>query len=133
MNLSALKTAKSKRSLQYVLISKDEFSGFVRFFCATGADPFAASDALVEWCKRLGIPTNLVRDQGSHFADQALKEFHRILQDKHHFVTILSFWANGSVEIVATCSPILECKQKIGDTSLSHKELQQNLPKLMPR
>ena len=85
-------TPKSKHLYNYVLILKEDFSGFEELIPTTSSDHFTVADSRA--------PQTHVSDQGSHSVDKTLKEFNRILQAQHHFVTAYIPWANGTVEIV---------------------------------
>jgi transposase InsO family protein len=100
-------TPKSKHLYKYVLILKDDFSGFVELILRTSPDHFTVADSLMDCYKRFGVPKTLVSDQGSHFVDKILKEFNRILQARHHFVTAYIPWGNGQVEICAVSYNLL--------------------------
>jgi hypothetical protein len=87
----------SKQPFEYVLVLKNDFSGFVEFIPAIAVDHFVVA---VQWYLRFGMSLMHVSDQGSHVKDEFIKEFNRILQINHHMTTSYSPWANGTVEKV---------------------------------
>ena len=90
----------SVHNYEYVLVLKDDFSGFVELIPCVSPDHFNVADAMIGWYKRFGVMKYHVSDQGIHFKDKLLAELNRLLQIKHHFVTAYSPWANGTVEVV---------------------------------
>jgi len=69
--------SKSNHTFAYVLILKDDLSGFVALIPSSSPDHFVMADAFMDWYTRFGLPQYLVSDQRSHFTDQTLKEFNR--------------------------------------------------------
>ena len=71
---------KSEVLYKYVLILKDDLSGFVEWIPSTSPDHFTAADTLMEWYKVFGVLRTLVSDQGSYFVDKTLKELNWIVE-----------------------------------------------------
>ena len=65
----------SNQPFEYVVVLKDDFSGFVELIPATAADHFVVADALVQWYSRVGMRLMHLIDQGSHFKDEVIKAF----------------------------------------------------------
>ncbi|POM62293.1 hypothetical protein PHPALM_28568 [Phytophthora palmivora] len=78
---------------KYVLVLKDDFSGFVELIPCEVADSMTCARALVQWFQRFGVVTTRVSDQGTHFKNAVIEEF-------HHFVTAYCPWANVTVAVV---------------------------------
>ena len=57
-------------------------------------------DALIDWYKRFGVSKTHVSDQGSHFKNEVVAEFNRMLGTNHHFTVPYTPWSNGTVEVV---------------------------------
>jgi hypothetical protein len=85
---------------KYVLVLKDDYSGFTELVWS----PTATADVVVEhlqaWFKRFGVVLNWVSDQGTHFTAGVMKELAAKLGVNHHYVTAYAPWANGTIERV---------------------------------
>jgi hypothetical protein len=79
--------SKSNNTFAYVLILKDDLSGFVALIPSSSPDHFVVADAFMDWYKRFGLPQYLVSDQGSHFRDQTLKESNQLYKQIIRFVS----------------------------------------------
>lgn len=85
---------------QYVLVLKDDLSGFVELMeCAT-ADSEEVTAALLHWFNLFGVVLQWISDQGSHFKSKVIEDLRRVLGGHHRFVVAYSPWANGTVEVV---------------------------------
>jgi transposase InsO family protein len=97
----AARTSTSTHSYVYILVIKDEFSGFVELIPCEHANHEHAVEQLLLWKARYGCVPSFVRsDQGSHFMNKVVQNLCRRLGTKQHFTTPYCPWANGSVEIV---------------------------------
>ena len=67
---------------QYLLVLKDDFSGFVRLIPAD-AETFVA--AMTDWIADFGPPEVLVTDQGSHFKNHVSERLRQRYGYRHHF------------------------------------------------
>ncbi|XXQ38518.1 Gypsy retrotransposon integrase-like protein 1 [Plasmodiophora brassicae] len=85
---------------QYVLVLKDDFSGFVELVPVESADHISVAESMMDWFKRFGIVRQHVSDQGSHFMNKVIDELLSRLHIAHHFTTAYTPWANDTVEIV---------------------------------
>lgn len=85
---------------KYVLVLKDDFSGFVELVPSTGADSSTTVTALLDWFKRFGIVQQWVSDQGSHFMNEVMAALRERLRCDHHFTVAYAPWSNGTVERV---------------------------------
>ena len=79
--------SKSNHIFAYVLILKDDLSGFVELIPSSSPDYFVVADALMDWYRRFGFPQYLVSNQESGFRDQDFRDFNRIMETNHQFVT----------------------------------------------
>jgi hypothetical protein len=84
----------------YVLIIRDDLSGFTLLRLCESATSDEVAKHLMEWIACFGIPKVQVSDQGSHFKNQVLDILNERLQSKHHFTVAYSPWSNGSIEII---------------------------------
>lgn len=84
----------------YVLVLKDDFSGFVWLVSCKEANSEATADALISWFSSFGVVTQWVSDQGTHFKNQLVKLLCQKLKSRHHFTLAYCPWSNGTVEVV---------------------------------
>ncbi|ETV78978.1 hypothetical protein H257_07762 [Aphanomyces astaci] len=87
-------------SLKYVLVIKDDISGFVRLHASTTASAAETAAALMEWFGLFGVVRTWVSDSGSHFKNELVSTLGRMFGVHHHFVTPHCPWANRTVEVV---------------------------------
>jgi hypothetical protein len=84
----------------YILIIRDDLSGFTRLKCCESANALFVAINLIDWIADFGIPKIQVSDQGSHFKNKVISEINSQLKSRHHFTTAYSPFANGSIEII---------------------------------
>ncbi len=104
MELERLYTARAAGAGEpkqaFILVLKDDFSGFVELVPADAETADVVVQALREWFARFGVVRWWASDRGSHFTAKVLKEFARRLDCHHRFHVAYSPWANGTVERV---------------------------------
>ena len=69
---------------QYLLVLKDDFSGFVRLIPTRYADAETFVEAMTAWISDFGPPEVLVTDQGSHFKNHVSDR----LRQRYGYATI---------------------------------------------
>jgi hypothetical protein len=84
----------------YILILRDDLSGFTRLRHCESANAETVAVHLLQWMSDFGVPKIQVSDQGSHFKNKVIAEINRQLRSHHHFTTAYSPFANGSIEII---------------------------------
>ena len=97
-----IKMGNSRTGYCYVLMLVDKFSRLVRFLPARSTTAIFACRAVLLWAAQHGLPTWLVSDGGSHFANELLEELTECLGIRHHITLAYCPWANGSVEVVGS-------------------------------
>ncbi len=102
---------------RYVLVIKDNMSGYVELHGYEQCGAREAVDGLISWFSRYGIVPLWISDQGSHFQNSMMEQLRRVLNTSHHFVTAYCPWSNGTVEVVNR--QLLQCMKAI----LSEKRL----------
>ena len=85
-------------SQKYILVLKDDYTGYVWLIPCSEATSIVAAEGLLSWIASFGCPEILVSDGGSHFTAQLLDEVTRRTRVDHHIVTAYCHWSNGSVE-----------------------------------
>ncbi|CEP01149.1 hypothetical protein PBRA_008461, partial [Plasmodiophora brassicae] len=83
---------------KYILLLKDDFSGYVRLIPSAEATSRVATEALNQWIADFATPEYLVTDGGSHFTAEIMEELTRLRDVQHHITTAYCPWANGTVE-----------------------------------
>jgi len=90
----------SNVDVKYVLVIKDDLSGYVWLRKAAAPDSGTTSTEIASWIRTFGAMNVWVSDQGSHFKNNVMETLalqHRI---RHRFTVAYSPWANGTVENV---------------------------------
>lgn len=90
----------SFRDTHYVLVLKDDMSGYCELVECITADAETVQEALTDWFKRFGVVHQWVSDQGAHFKNKVIDALRKLVGSHHHFVTAYTPWANGTVEVV---------------------------------
>jgi hypothetical protein len=92
---------KSTHMFEYILVLKDDFTGYTELIPCEHADHVNVVQALQAWGARFGLPHTLVSDRGSHFFNRILDEYVRRSYPQeihHHFTVAYAPWSNGTVE-----------------------------------
>ncbi|KAE9159712.1 hypothetical protein PF002_g32795 [Phytophthora fragariae] len=100
LHFDFLSMAEGAGGLKYVLVLKDNMSGYVELVACVQATSDEVYQSLLDWFKRFGVVRQWVSDQGAHFRNQVFAELQRALGAHHHFTTAYTPWANGTVEVV---------------------------------
>jgi hypothetical protein len=95
-----IKIGPSNEGSIYLLVIKDDFSGYILLWPSKTADADTVVSALLHWYSLFGIATCHISDQGSHFKNQVVQELNRRMSSKHHFTLPYAPWSNGTVEVV---------------------------------
>jgi transposase InsO family protein len=90
----------SDEGFVYLLVIKDDYSGFVMLIPCDSPTSDVVVEALLKWYSMFGIALTHVSDQGSHFKNSVVAELNRRLSTKHHFTLPYTPWSNGTAEIV---------------------------------
>lgn len=85
---------------EYVLVLKDEYSGYVELVPCTAPNSDQAAEAIKWWIARFTKPKWLVSDRGSHFKCKVIENLAKYFDIKHHFTLAYCPWSNGTVERV---------------------------------
>ena len=97
---------------KYVLVVKDDLSGYCWLEPTAKADAAHRADVLARWTRVVTAPEVWISDQGSHFKNAVIEKLaaeHRI---RHNFAVAYSPCANGTVEsimraVLSACSAML--------------------------
>ena len=100
MNFDFLQLETSIDGFEYLLVIKDDFSGWVELF--PNQDPCAncVADAFADLNSRHSAAKIWISDNGSHFKNHIMERLAETYGVDHHYTTPYSPWANGSVERV---------------------------------
>ena len=83
---------------RYVLMLKDDHSGYCWFYPHGDTSPVNAADAITDWCAAFGVPNGLMSDGPAHFKNETVRLLSRGLKVPHHFTLPYTPWSNGSIE-----------------------------------
>ena len=100
MNFDFLQLETSIDGFEYLLVIKDDFSGWVELF--PNQDPCAncVADAFADLNSRHSAAKIWISDNGSHFKNHIMERLAETYGVDHHYTAPYSPWANGSVERV---------------------------------
>ena len=90
----------SATGVQYLLVLKDDLSGYVELIECASATADEVCAALTDWFKRFGTVQTWVSDRGTHFKNQVVERLRKALSAQHHLILAYCPWANGTVEVV---------------------------------
>jgi hypothetical protein len=93
------------KNLVYLLIIKDDASGYVWLCPHETADAASTVESLVHWFSTFTICGTWCSDQGSHFKNRVVAGVSKALGTQHTFTVAYSPWSNGTVEVV--CREVL--------------------------
>ena len=100
----------------YVLILKDDFSGYVWLVPSKEATAEVVADSLISWFSSFGVVYDWVSDQGTHFKNELVKLLQEKVKAGHRFTLAYCPWSNGTVEVV--------CRELVRATRAILSELQ---------
>jgi transposase InsO family protein len=83
---------------QYLLLLKDDLSGYLWLLPCRTADSAATVDALMRWFAAFCVVLLWILDRSSHFKDEAVRRVQKELKSKHHFTTANCSGSNGTIE-----------------------------------
>jgi transposase InsO family protein len=72
---------------QYLLLLRNDLSGYIWLVPYRTADAAANVDALMRWFAVFGAVLLWISDRGSHFKSEAVRRVQNELKAKHHFTT----------------------------------------------
>lgn len=113
--------------LNYVLILKDDLSGYTWLIATSDTTAATVADALLKWFSSFGIVRTWVSDRGSHFKNQLIQLIKESIRGSHHFTLAYCPWSNGTVEVV--------CRELLRSTRAILSEFQipsHNWPSVLP-
>jgi hypothetical protein len=87
LHFDFLYMAPSQSGLKYLLLIKDDLSGYLWLVPSAAADAAATVDALTLWFSAFGVATTWVSDRGSHFKNLVMDALRKALRTQHHFTT----------------------------------------------
>ncbi|GMF50263.1 unnamed protein product [Phytophthora fragariaefolia] len=100
LRFDVLSLPASTTGAQYVLVLKDDMSGFCKLIVCEDPTAESACRCLIDWFMRFGPVPQWVSDRGTHFKNKLLGLLRKCYGSAHHFTTAYCPWSNGSVEVV---------------------------------
>lgn len=88
----------SQDDKRYVLVLKDDFSGYAWLSATDSATAAHAAEVLSRWNRTFTAPAYWISDQGSHFMNVLLETMARDYNIRHMPTVAYSPWVNGTVE-----------------------------------
>ena len=105
LHFDFLYIGESRTDHTYILILKDDFSGYVFLRACKSADAETAASVLCEYFTTFVPVLQWFSDQGPHFCNKVMELLAQTLGAKHRFSTVYAPWSNGTVESV--CKEVL--------------------------
>jgi Integrase core domain/Integrase zinc binding domain len=90
---------------QYLLLLKDDLSGYLWIVPRRTADAAATGNALMRWFAVFGDVLLWISDRGRHFKNEVVRRVQKELKAKHHFTTANCQWSNGTIE--SACKQVI--------------------------
>ena len=100
LHFDYLYIGESSTQMEYVLILKDDFSGYCFLRACKQADAATATEVLMEYFTTFVPVLQWFSDQGTHFKNEVMRLLAASLGAKHNFSTPYVPWSNGTVEAV---------------------------------
>jgi transposase InsO family protein len=100
LHFDFLNVGKSSSGPIYILVLRDDTSGYVWLWPCEHAEAASTVDALTTFLAAFGVCTTWVSDQGSHFKNYLVEGLGQALRTRHHFTLAYTTWSNGTVEVV---------------------------------
>lgn len=105
LHFDFLYIGESAAGPEYILILKDDFSGYVFLRPCEKADARSTANVLVEYFTTFVPVLKWFSDQGPHFCNEVMQLLATTLGVRHRFSTVYAPWTNGTVE--AVCKEVL--------------------------
>ena len=85
--------------MRYCLMCADKFGRLLELDPAASPTGVKATQAVLQWSSRFGLPDWIITDGGSHFKNKAMKHLTDLMGLQHHITLVHCPWANGAIEI----------------------------------
>jgi transposase InsO family protein len=93
------------RKYQYLLLLKDDLSGYLWLVPCRMADAAATVDALMRWLAVFGVVLLWISDRGSHIKNEVVRRVQKELKAKHHCTTANCPWSYDTIE--SACKQVI--------------------------
>lgn len=87
----------SRTGENYVLMVRDDHSGYSWSYRASRKDSETASNSLPDWSATFRAPLGLIFDGPTHFKNETLRLLSKGLRSPHNFTLPYCAWPNGGV------------------------------------
>ena len=91
--------SKGEDGYTYVLVFKDDLSGYVLLTTCKEATTEVTAETLIRWFSTFGVVHKWVSDRGSHFKHELVRLLRDKLKSSHHSTLVYCPWSNGIVEV----------------------------------
>ena len=83
---------------KYVLMLRDDHSGYCRFFAFPDTIAENAATAIIDCTAAFGVPAALTSDGPTHLRNETMRLISKGLRVPHHFTLPYCPWSNGAIE-----------------------------------
>ena len=91
---------KGENDLVYVLVVKDDMSGYVWLQPKKATHAESTADTLLQWFAAFGASQVWISDKGAHFKNEIIAFLRDMLRADHRSTSDYCPWTNRSVEVV---------------------------------
>lgn len=95
----------------YVLILKEDRSGFVQLHACKTAAADETAKALLAWQSTFGTVSTWVSGKETHFNNELVSKLAELTKIDHYFTIAYCPWSNGTVEVV--CQELLRAMRAL--------------------
>lgn len=127
LHFDYLYVGEASNQKEYILILKDDFSGYCFLRSCAKADAETTAEILMEYFTTFVPVLSWFSDQGSHFKNEVMEILAKSLGAKHNFSTPYVPWSNGTVE--AVCKQVLRVMRAL---SVEFKIPESDWPTIVP-
>jgi hypothetical protein len=101
---------------KYILLIRDDFSGFTRLYVCAKADSAHAVESILDWIACFSTPTWVCTDGGPHLVQGLMTDLMKRLESAHMITPVYASWSNGFIEravglVVETIKKLLAERQ----------------------
>ena len=87
----------TESNLTYVLVIKDDHSGYVWLLPASETTAEFVAQSLISWFAAFGTVRQWISDRGTHFKNEVVRQLKEKTNSMHHFTLAYCPWTNGTV------------------------------------
>ena len=99
MMVDYIDMGEESEGMRYCLICADKYTRLCELEPSASPTSIKATQSVLQWGARFGLPDWIISDGGSHFKNKAMRHLTDLMGIEHHITLARCPWANGAVEI----------------------------------